>query len=141
MYDYDLYIKLMTVCSVTNTIITIISQILACFAALPLLTESTVLNLVISPKQRVARFLLNLLQYYDLRKIQVTQREELKEPRYSTGSMSLHTPNHTFRACGGPETFNSITGRLHPERPLETPLPLLPMTIVNNYLTNMSHFN
>ena len=37
------------------------------------------------------------------------QKEVLLELEYSTGSMPLLTPNHSFRTRGGPEAFTSTT--------------------------------
>ena len=39
--------------------------------------------------------------------IQLTQKEALLERKYSTGSMSMLTPNHSLRICGGPEDLTS----------------------------------
>ena len=45
----------------------------------------------------------------DLQDIQLTQKENLLERKYLTGSMSLSTPNNTFRTCGAPQASSSTT--------------------------------
>ena len=49
--------------------------------------DTVVLNLVISPELGVAYFASTLWQSYDIHKIQATQKEDLLERRYFTGSM------------------------------------------------------
>ena len=58
--------------------------------------NTTVLNPVISPKLRVARFTSSLYEPYDLHEIRLTQKEALLEQKYFTGSMPLLTPDHSF---------------------------------------------
>ena len=39
----------------------------------------------------------------------LTQKQDLLEWKYFTGSMSLFTPSHNFRKCGSPEALASTT--------------------------------
>ena len=41
--------------------------------------------------------------------IKVTQKEALLERMYFTGSKPMHTNNHSFKTCGGPEALASYT--------------------------------
>ena len=60
-----------------------------------LLYDATVFNPVIG-HVIVARFTSILRQSHDLQKIPLTQKEDLLERRYLTGSMSLLTFNRRF---------------------------------------------
>ena len=66
---------------------------------------TTVLNLVISQKLRVARF--TTVLSYDLHEIQLTQKEALLDQKYLAGSIAY--PNHNLKTYGGPEAFTSTT--------------------------------
>ena len=52
---------------------------------------------------------LNDVKAFDLRKLKQTQKEDLLEQKYFTGSTQLLTPNHSFKACGSPEVLTTIS--------------------------------
>ena len=61
---------------------------------------------------------------------------DMLEQEYFTGSRPLVTPNHSFRTCGGPETFTSATIWLHQFYFLTTNgfLPQFPRNVVKKHL-------
>ena len=72
-------------------------------------TDTTAINLVISPKLRVAGFAPYLREPRDLNEISLTQKEAFLEHKYLTGSMPWLNPNHNCKTCGSPEAFTSTT--------------------------------
>ena len=72
-------------------------------------TDTTALNPAISTKLRVSRSTSSLYKQDDLLEIQLTQKEDLLEQTYFTGSMPLPTPNHCYKTCGGSEKFSPTT--------------------------------
>ena len=71
-------------------------------------TDTNILNLVISPKQGVARFTSTIWQSYNLQEIQLTQKETLVEKKNYRGSMPLLTPNHSYKTFDRPYAFNFL---------------------------------
>ena len=68
--------------------------------------DTTVLNLVVPPKLRVARFISTLWQSYGLHKLLMTQKEDFIERKYLP---YLLTSNHTLKTCSCPEAFTIKT--------------------------------
>ena len=53
--------------------------------------------------------LVSAYNYCDLHKVKLTQKLDLLEWKYFTGSMPFLTPKHCFKTCSGLETLTSIT--------------------------------
>ena len=71
------------------------------------LTGTTVWNPVISTNVRLARFTSPLWQFHDLHEVWLTQKRGFDGAKVFYMEHALAYPNHTFRTCGGPETFTS----------------------------------
>ena len=72
-------------------------------------TDTTVLNLVISPELECGQIHFNVVKAFDPHKFKLTQEEDLLEQKYFAGSMPLLTHNHSSWTCGGPEVLTSTT--------------------------------
>ena len=74
-----------------------------------LLTDTTVLNMVISPEPEGGQIHLNAVKGVDHHKLKLTQKEDLLEWKYITESTPLHKTNHSFKAYGGPDDLTLTT--------------------------------
>ena len=73
-------------------------------------TDTSVLNLEISPILRVARITSCLYQLYDLHEIRLTQMEALLERKYFIGSMHTHRAYSLYlKTSGGLEAYTSTS--------------------------------
>ena len=73
------------------------------------LTDTTFLNPVISPEPQGDQIHLNVVKAFDLHKLKLTQKDDLLELKYYTGSMPLLSPKTCFKTCGCPEVLTSTT--------------------------------
>ena len=68
------------------------------FVTVVLIDKQTLFLIWLYPqKLRVAKFTSMLGQSYGLQKMKLTQKEDLLERKYFTGSMPLHTPTTILR--------------------------------------------
>ena len=72
-------------------------------------TDTTVLNPIISLKERVARFTSSLFEPCDINENRLTQIKVFVGAKIFYRKHALAYPNHSSKTCGGPEACTSTT--------------------------------